>query len=205
MRPRAVARAYDPGRMSKLFFDGSLGLYRTAIIGVLAYVLLVLMLRVSGKRTLAKLNAFDLIVTVALGSTLATVLLTKDVALAEGALGLALLIGMQFVVAWASVRVGWLRRAVRAEPALLLRRGHLLRDAMRDQRVTEGEVLASVRGAGIARLADVEAVVLETDGSISVVPRPAEGHATSLRDVPGTGDDGAPADASGAPAAARMD
>ena len=81
--------------------------------------------------------------------------------------------------------VSRVRRAVRAEPALLLHRGQMLPDALRGQRVTEGEVLASVRGAGVARLDDVEAVVLETDGSISVVRRPDHGPATSLRDVPG--------------------
>jgi uncharacterized membrane protein YcaP (DUF421 family) len=179
---------HDEISMSKMFFDDWQGLYRTAVIGVIAYSLLVLFLRVSGKRTLSKLNAFDLVVTVALGSTLATVLLSKDVALTEGALGLTLLIGMQFVVTWGSVRSRWLRRAVRAEPALLLHQGQLLPDALRGQRVTESEVLASVRGAGIARLDDVEAVVLETDGSISVIPRPSHGPATSLRDVPGTND-----------------
>lgn len=66
--------------------------------GVLAYVALVVLLRVSGKRTLSKMNAFDLVVTVALGSTLATVLMAKDVALAEGVFAFALLIGLQLFV-----------------------------------------------------------------------------------------------------------
>jgi uncharacterized membrane protein YcaP (DUF421 family) len=69
-----------------MFFDSWTGLGRVLVVGTLAYFALVLTLRVSGKRTLSKLNAFDLVVTVALGSTLATVLLSKDVALAEGLL-----------------------------------------------------------------------------------------------------------------------
>ena len=69
--------------MEQIFFTSWTSIFRTLIIGVLAYVGLILMLRVSGKRTLSKMNAFDLIVTVALGSTLATVLLTKSVALAD--------------------------------------------------------------------------------------------------------------------------
>lgn len=81
-----------------VFFDSWTTLLRTLVVGVLAYVTMVAFLRISGKRTLSKMNAFDLIVTVALGSTLATVLLSKDVALAEGALAFALLIGLQFVV-----------------------------------------------------------------------------------------------------------
>ncbi|WP_231362619.1 hypothetical protein [Thioalkalivibrio sp. ALMg9] len=67
-----------------MFFGGWDGLLRTLVVGVLAYVALIVFLRLSGKRTLSKMNAFDLVVTVALGSTLATVLLAKDVALAEG-------------------------------------------------------------------------------------------------------------------------
>lgn len=87
-----------------MFYDGWLGLVRVVVVGTCAYLALVLLLRVSGKRTLAKLNAFDFVVTVALGSTLATVLLSSTVALAEGVLALVLLVALQYVVAWASVR-----------------------------------------------------------------------------------------------------
>ena len=62
---------------------------RTVISGVVTYGALIMFLRVSGKRTLAKLNAFDLVVTVALGSTLSTVLLSKEVPLSEGLLAIA--------------------------------------------------------------------------------------------------------------------
>jgi uncharacterized membrane protein YcaP (DUF421 family) len=161
-------------------FDGWLGLLRTVLIGTLAYVALVALLRVSGKRTLSKMNAFDLVVTVALGSTLATVLLSKDVALAEGALAFALLIGLQFVVTWSSVRYRWIRRLITGEPQLLLYRGDLLPRALRQARVTEDEVLAAVRAAGLALRGDAEAVVLETDGSFSVVQRPGGPGASSL-------------------------
>ncbi|MEZ6111860.1 MAG: hypothetical protein R3C99_12705 [Pirellulaceae bacterium] len=74
--------------MRQIFFDNAFSLFRTLVMGVLAYVCLIILLRVSGKRTLSKMNAFDLIVTVALGSTLATVLLSKDVTLAQGSLAL---------------------------------------------------------------------------------------------------------------------
>ena len=78
-----------------MFFDDWFGLLRVMVVGVAAYAALVALLRASGKRTLAKLNAFDFVVTVALGSTLATVLLSKDVALAEGLRAFALLTGLQ--------------------------------------------------------------------------------------------------------------
>lgn len=155
--------------MERIFFDGWDSLLRTVVIGVLAYVGLVVCLRVSGKRTLSKMNAFDLVVTVALGSTLATILLSKDVTLAQGMLALVLLIGMQFAVTWSSVRVRWVRRLVTGEPALLVHRGELLPSALRKARVTEDEVRAAVRAAGLPALEEAASVVLETDGSFSVV------------------------------------
>jgi len=81
-----------------MFFQGWTGLWRVLVVGTLAYIALVLLLRISGKRTLAKFNAFDFVVTVALGSTLATILLNNSIALAEGILALALLIGLQYVI-----------------------------------------------------------------------------------------------------------
>ena len=87
-----------------MFFDSWTGLLRVLVVGTLAYGALVFLLRVSGNRTLSKMNAFDFIVTVALGSTLATVLLSKDVALAEGVLVFAVLIFLQLAITWLSTR-----------------------------------------------------------------------------------------------------
>ena len=169
--------------MEQVFFSGWDSLLRTLMIGVLAYGGLIMCLRISGKRTLSKMNAFDLIVTVSLGSTLATVLLSKNVALAEGMLALALLIALQFVVTWASVRVRWIRRVVTGEPRMLLERGVMLPSALRGARVTESEVRAAVRSAGLGDLNAVEAVVLETDGSFSVIKSGGDAHNSSLKDV----------------------
>ncbi len=169
--------------LQRIFFDNWSGVIRTLIIGVLAYAALVLLLRISGKRTLSKMNAFDLVVTVALGSTLATILLSKNVALIEGVLAFALLIGLQYLVAWASVYSSSIRRIVKSEPALLFHRGAFLREAMRQERVTEGEVRAAIRAEGIAALSEIEAVVLETDGSFSVIPKPAQGEKSTLSNV----------------------
>lgn len=167
-----------------MFFGGWDSLLRTLVVGVLAYVTLVVFLRISGKRTLSKLNAFDLIVTVSLGSTLATILLSKDVALAEGALAFAVLIGLQFIVTWSSVRTRWVRRVATGEPRMLLYRGQLLQTALWRARVTEGEVLAAIRSSGVASLGLVEAVVLETDGSLSVVKQGEGGGSSSIEGVP---------------------
>lgn len=171
-----------------MFFSGWDSLVRTLVVGVLAYVALVVFLRISGKRTLSKMNAFDLVVTVALGSTLATILLAKDVALAEGMLAFALLISLQFVVTWSSVRARWVRRLATGEPLMLLYCGEMLPGALRKARVTRDEVRAAVRSSGSGSLDNVYAVVLETDGSFSVVQSAEGGGDSSLVGVDGTRD-----------------
>ena len=163
-----------------LFFSGWDTLLRTLVVGVLAYLALVVLLRMSGNRTLSKMNAFDLIVTVALGSTLATVLLDRNIALAEGVLAFALLIGLQYIVTWSSVRAGWVRRVVTGEPSLLFYRGQTLPGTLQRVRITEAELLAAIRAAGVQDIGRVEAVVLETDGSLSVVRRDDEAACSSL-------------------------
>lgn len=152
-----------------MFFDSWAGLGRVLVVGTLAYIALVAILRVSGKRTLTKLNAFDLVVTVALGSTLATVLLSKSVALAEGILAMALLVFLQFVIAWLSVRSPGFQNLVKSEPSLIMHQGRFLDGAMRSQRITREEVMAALRSDGVSDAAQVAAVILETDGTIALI------------------------------------
>lgn len=168
-----------------MFFDSWTGLVRVVVVGLLAYIALIALLRVSGNRTLSKMNAFDLIVTVALGSTLATILLSSDVALAEGLTAFGVLILMQFVIAWLSVRSQAISNLVKSEPALLVYQGRLLPDALRRERVDDKEVWAAVRSQGIADLAEVEAVVLETDGTFTVVRKIEGPDKSTLENVRG--------------------
>jgi uncharacterized membrane protein YcaP (DUF421 family) len=132
-------------------------------------VLIIVLLRASGKRTLSKMNAFDFIVTVALGSTLATVMLNKNVALLDGALAFFLLIYLQYLATWLSVRSVGFSNLIKSTPTLLLYKGNLLKDAMRKERIMEEEILAIIREKGFSSVQDIDAVVLETDGSLTVI------------------------------------
>jgi uncharacterized membrane protein YcaP (DUF421 family) len=168
-----------------MFFNNWIGLIRIIVVGTCAYAALILLLRVSGKRTLSKMNAFDFVVTVALGSTLATVLLSKDTPLAEGVLALALLIFLQFVITWLSVRSKIVSKVVKSEPKLLFHRGEFLWRAMKAERVNEGEILQAMRSQGVTEPEQVEAVVLETDGSFSILHKTNEARAAVLSNVAG--------------------
>lgn len=164
-------------------FDSWPSLLRVVISGVGAYICLIFFLRIAGKRILAKMNAFDLVVTVSLGSTLATIALSQDVTLSQGVLAMAVLIGLQFAITWSSIRVSWLRNFITGKPALLLYRGEFLDKALQRERVTQAEIYSAVRSAGILAMDAVEAVVLETDGSFSVVPRGDATQSSSLGQI----------------------
>lgn len=168
-----------------MFFDSWSGVVRVLVVGVLAYVALVAWLRITGKRTVSKWNAFDLIVTIALGSTLATVLLSSSVALVEGVVAMGLLIMLQYVITWLSVRSTRVRGLVKDSPTLLLRDGAMCEATMRRQRVTESELLAAVRARGHASLGELAAVVLETDGTFSVLTKGWDGDRRAMRNVQG--------------------
>jgi len=153
-----------------LFFGGWRPLVRIVVVGVSMYVTLVVFLRLSGSRTLATMNAFDFIVTVAIGSAFGRALTAKAVALAEAVVAFALLVSLQYVVTRLQVRWPVVSRAVTNPPTLLYFRGEFLKDAVRSERVTEDEIRTAARKNDHASLAEVEAVVLESSGEFSVVP-----------------------------------
>ncbi|SDY45070.1 DUF421 domain-containing protein [Citreimonas salinaria] len=164
-----------------MLFQGWTGILRVLIVGTLAYAGLLIFLRVSGKRTLAKLNAFDLVVSVALGSTLATILLSDSVALAEGMTAFALLIFLQWLVARLSVASHGFARTVRSEPRILMHNGEPCPRAMRAERVTEDELAQILRANGSTQPDDADTVILESDGSFSVIARDFTGHVRTAR------------------------
>lgn len=155
-------------------------LIKTLILGTVSYGALIAMLRLTGKRTLAQMNAFDFIVTVALGSTLSAILVAPDVSLAQGVLALGLLVGLQFVVTFASVRQGWMRKLIKNEPTILLYRGRMLPDVLRRERVAPAEIEQAIRSRGRLTTNDIHAVILETDGTFSVIEETPTGEPSAL-------------------------
>lgn len=166
-----------------MFFDNWFALLRILAVGISAYVSLVVLLRISGKRTLSKWNAFDFVVTIALGSILASVILSKDITFAEGVFAFSLLIGLQFVITRLSVKFDFIKNLIKSKPTLLLDKGEFMRDAMKRQRVGESEIRSAIRAAGSAAVEDIEAVVLETDGTFSVIKKSPNGSRSALDDV----------------------
>ena len=167
-----------------MWFDNWSDILRILLVGTAAYVFLVVAIRAFGKRTLAQLNAFDFIVTVALGSTLATIILSSDVSWAEGAVALALLVLLQYVVSQLRRLPGG-RKALTAQPTLLVRDGVILDDQLARHRLTHADIRQTLRSSGVGDLGEVAAVILESDGSRSVITGSQLGNGSVLDDVPG--------------------
>jgi uncharacterized membrane protein YcaP (DUF421 family) len=151
-----------------IFFQDWYNVERTITLSIVGYAALFTMLRISGKRTLSKLNVFDFVFVVAVGSVFASMIISKDVTLIEGVAAMATLMLIQLVLAELAARFPKLERIINGEPTLLLSNGKFLPDALKRERVTEEEVRGAIRGEGVTRVEDVDAVTMENDGTLTV-------------------------------------
>ena len=134
---------------------------------VCIYAAVVLLTRLSGPRSLAKMSSFDFAATVAVGSTLASTALGST-ALANGATVVVLLFGLQAIVAVLRRR-GAFGGLVDNSPLLLMAGSEVLDDHLQQARISREELFGQLRSSGVHRLEQVTAVVLETTGDMSVL------------------------------------
>lgn len=172
--------------MENLFFDNADSFWRILISAPLLYIAVIGFIRFSGKRSTSQMNNFDWIVTVAMGSLVASGIILREVTILHVMLAIGLLLACQYAVTKCLLYSKTMRVLVKAEPRLLVRGGKFLHDAMAKERVTEVEILAALRTNGLRRLEDVQAVILETDASMSVLRASDEqGAITTLENVAG--------------------
>ena len=171
-----------------IFIDGWRPVLRVVIVGTLSYIALIALLRYFGKRALSKMNAFDLVVTVAIGSAFASTVISKAVTLIDGVVAFTVLLVLQRAFAALAIRLGWFGQYLKAQPLLIVYRGAISWDAAKKEQLGNLEILGALRSKGIAAVEDVLAMVLEPDGSFSVIPisaAPGTKLPTSLQDVRG--------------------
>ena len=156
-------------KLSEWFWSSGETLGATLLITLASYVTLIVMLRISGKRTLSKMNMFDWVVTVAMGSIIASTAVSKSTTFAQGVTACAGLIIAQFVVTWLSVRSKPFEHLVKASPTLLYYRGRFMREEMKRQRIPMSEMLSAIRQSGQGAPDQIEAVVLESSGELIVM------------------------------------
>ena len=153
------------------FWNGWEPIARILVVGTLAYISIIFILRATGKRTLVSMNAFDFIVTVAIGAAFGRILTARQVVVAEAVTAFMLLAVLQYIVSWIEVRWPAFANLIIAQPTLLFYEGRFLEKAMRKQRIRQEDILAAVRKKRISSLSQVEAIILESDGTLAVVKK----------------------------------
>lgn len=121
--------------------------------------------------------------TVALVGTLATAVLSKDLPILEGLLGCAVLEILRFIIAWVAKRATPIEAAIKSEPRVQRPKGTLKQWTLLAERVTQKEAKAAIGRRGIGDVAAVAVVVLQADGSFSVIPSHALGEGSAFRRI----------------------
>ena len=138
---------------------------------VVVYVMVLVMVRMAGKRAMGQFTPFDMLLIVLLGNAVQNALLGKDTSLGGGLLLAATLIALNYAVGWLTARSPRAERVIEGEPVVLARNGQLLREVLRRELVSTGDFAQAMREAGCAELEDVEVALLETNGRIAIIQR----------------------------------
>lgn len=157
--------------MDGLWFNGWQPLLRIIVVGICSYIALIVLLRSAGKRTLSRMNAYDMVITMALGSILGKVLLSPELSISESVMAMFLLVGLQYSMSEAMCRFRWVRKIISARPSILYHDGDYNRTAMRRERVDKDEVEAAMHEKCIGDITAVDLVILENNGELSVLPK----------------------------------
>ncbi len=134
------------------------------------YIVILVGLRLSGKREIGQMTAFDLVVVLLIANAVQNAMVGIDTSLIGGILAAVTLLLANAAVARISLRWPRLRRWVEGTPTLLVLHGKVIPEHMRLEGIDEEALLAALREHGMAEIREVEMAVLEIDGSISVVP-----------------------------------
>jgi uncharacterized membrane protein YcaP (DUF421 family) len=149
----------------------------------LVYLFLVIGLRLAGKRELAQINTFDLIVLLTLSNTVQNAIIGEDNSVTGGVIGAASLLLINAVVVRFLYRETWLDPLIEGKPTPLIEGGKPLRENMRRELITEAELKAAAHKQGFRSLEDIDRATLETNGSISFIgkdPSPMQEHQEEL-------------------------
>jgi len=141
---------------------------------VIVYLALVALVRVAGKRELAQLNPFDLVVLLTLSNTVQNAIIGDDNSVVGGLIGAATLIGVNYLLVRFLYGHERLERLVEGEPDVLIENGKVLTDRLRKELVTLPELETAAHKQGFASLADVDRAVLEAGGTISFFAKKPE-------------------------------
>ncbi|MCM3359931.1 MULTISPECIES: YetF domain-containing protein [unclassified Psychrobacillus] len=156
---------------------------RIFLLGIMAYIFLIILLRVAGKRSLAQLNAFDLVITVSIGSVLATIMLDSKISIFDGIAALFVLVALQWIFSFSSRKSNTFDDVVTSDPALLFYNGNFFVKTMEKERIRKDEMIQAVRLESNLSMEEVRAVILEPNGELSILPNNENGKEDTLNKI----------------------
>jgi uncharacterized membrane protein YcaP (DUF421 family) len=133
---------------------------------IVVYLFLILSLRLAGKRELAQLNPFDLVVLLTISNTVQNAIIGEDNTVTGGLIGAATLLVVNHVVVRYLYGHERLERLVEGAPDTLIDNGEIQMDRLRDELITEGELLSAAHKQGFATLSEIDRAVLEPGGTM---------------------------------------
>ncbi len=151
-------------------FDNSVNLLEIVARAAIVYVAVLVGLRLGGKREIGQLTVFDLVVILLIANAVQNAMTGPDVSVTGGLVAAGVLLTLNYGLGVARERVPFLRRAVEGYPTLLVSGGKFIERNLRREGIDKDLVMMAIREHGVADLKEVKLAVLETDGSISVVP-----------------------------------
>lgn len=165
-----------------MFYNGFEPIYTSIIMSVILYFSIVVLLRLSGKRTLSDLNAFDLLVTITMGSIAATTILSKDTSYVNGIASILTLIILQYVIAKSAVFSRAFSKLIRSKSTLVFYKGEYLEENMKKMRITKNDILQQARQHQGITSNQISSVILESNGKLSVIKNSQEANEEELKD-----------------------
>lgn len=141
---------------------------------VIVYAALLVGLRLAGKRELGQMTPFDLVVILLIANAVQNAMVGPDTSVTGGLIAAAVLIAVNYGLAFGRERIPFLKGAVEGTPTLLISDGEFVEEHLRREGLDKDEVLMAIREHGVVAVKDVRMAVLETDGSISIVPADAK-------------------------------
>jgi uncharacterized membrane protein YcaP (DUF421 family) len=142
--------------------------------GVVVYVFLLVLLRLTGRRQVGQLAPFDLVLLLVLSNAVQNSMNGGDNSLVGGLISAATLVALNYAVGTLTYRSKRLEALIEGRPQLLIHNGQLFEDVLKSAKLTHHELSAALRRGGCAAVDDVHSAVLENNGSISVTPKVKE-------------------------------
>jgi len=142
-----------------------------ALRAVLVYGFLLVILRLTGKRQVGQLSPFDLVLLLILSNAVQNSMNAGDNTVAAGFILAGTLVGLNSLVSWLTYRSKKVQRFVEGNPLVLVHNGKVVQSVLESEEVTQHELMAALRAAGLSSLEEVHMAILETNGHISVIPK----------------------------------